>query len=65
MPKKTRAVLRDLYQWTLKQVLDNISSYKNGFTVTLFNGEIKWLVPVFAMMKTDWPEGQQVVCVCV
>ena len=60
MPNKTSALLRRLYQWTLKQVLDNINSYKNGFTVTLFNGEVKWLVPVFAMMKTDWPEGQQV-----
>ena len=60
MPKATKVQLRKLYQWCLKQLLDNISQYRNGFTVTLYNGVVKWLVPVFCMMKTDWPEGQQV-----
>ena len=59
-PKKTSMWVRIFYQWILEQLFDNVAEYKDGFEVKLFNGQIKWLVPVINMIKSDWPEGQRV-----
>ena len=44
-------------QWVIEQLLLNIEEYRDGVLVKV-NGETKWLIPVFAMGLTDWPEGQ-------
>ena len=58
MPRATAEFLRHYHQWIIRQFMDNIDSYKDGFLVRLYNGEEKWLLPVFCLGKTDWPEGQ-------
>ena len=58
MPRVTAEFLRQYHQWVIRQYMDNINSYKDGFLVRLFNGTVKWLLPVFCLGKTDWPEGQ-------
>ena len=27
------------------------------------DGKVRWLLPIFCMMQTDWPEGQKATCV--
>ena len=44
-------------QWVIEQLLMNIEEYRDGIFVTVC-GKTKWLVPVFTMGLTDWPEGQ-------
>ena len=51
---------RRYYQWVISTLMENINEYENRFKVTLFDGEIRYLLPVFCYMITDWPEGQQV-----
>lgn len=38
--------------------MEHVESYKDGFLVELYTGEVKWLVPYISHFKTDWPEGQ-------
>ena len=44
-------------QWVIEQLLMNIEEYRDGIFVNVC-GKVKWLIPVFAMGLTDWPEGQ-------
>lgn len=55
-------VKRMVHQWVLSQVLRNIAEYRDGFLLEV-DGKTRWLVPVFCMMLTDWPEGQAAVLV--
>jgi len=56
---------RDLQQWCVRQLMNNIETYRNGLLVRLpWEDEktgmkaVKVLVPVLAAVLTDWPEGQ-------
>ena len=44
-------------QWVIEQMLQNINEYRDGVRLVL-NGKSRWLIPVFALGITDWPEGQ-------
>lgn len=50
---------RLFHQWVLRQLVENIESYRNGVTVTLFSGRTLWLIPVISHVISDWPEGQE------
>jgi hypothetical protein len=45
-------------QWFIEQLLLNAEEYRDGIILEL-NGEVKWLIPVYAVGITDWPEGQE------
>ena len=44
-------------QWVIQQLLLNAEDFRHGIKLELF-GTIKWLIPVFSLGITDWPEGQ-------
>ena len=62
VPKKQKRahkeLLRSLFHWVLRQVVDNIEEMRHGFHFVFPNGQSRWLVPVLALVITDWPEGQ-------
>ena len=60
---KRKAIEQKYYHWIVECLCDNVNKYLNGILVTLFDGKTRWLIPVIALVLTDWPEGQKM-CAC-
>lgn len=50
---------RVFYHWVIRKLVDNIEEYRHGFEYLCPDGIVRWIVPVFALGITDWPEGQK------
>ena len=50
---------RKYYQWVMRQLARNLNQYKDGISVTLFDGVTRNLLPVYCYSISDWPEGQK------
>lgn len=53
----SRVLRRRFYHWVVSEISRNVEDYRHGFWLHV-GGEMRWLVPVIAMVITDWPEGQ-------
>ena len=49
---------RRFYHWIVRKLMENIEEYRHGFLYKCPDGLTRWMVPVFSMGITDWPEGQ-------
>jgi hypothetical protein len=49
---------RKFNQWVMKQIVEKVEEYRNGFLVEPYDKVTRWLVPVLCFALTDWPEGQ-------
>ena len=50
---------REYYHWAIRQVMEVLGSYERGIKLVLYDGQLRYLLPLYCMSITDWPEGQK------
>lgn len=56
---KGRALRRHYFHWVISKVSSSIEVYRHGVRLQLLDGVTRTLIPVWANVVTDWPEGQE------